>query len=222
MNFNNQNNFNSKVQVFENFNKDLTSKKEAFKKFNVKKCNLENKLKNLKFAYNDLRLKLPTYDNDLQLKIVKLKKIYYRKEEAKNLNYDKIDLTKQDIEDINELLCILKCVMLKIDDLFRKGAWLFVQLDELITKDLVYEFHFKNLFEELEKIIVEIERKLKELKGHIKALIALANVADLFPAIEKLKQQFKVSFVEERFFNFLELIQDIDFQNFKLKGSYKT
>ena len=222
MNFNNQNNFFSKkVEAFENFNKDLQNKKEVFKKLNLKKSDLENKLTKLKFSYNDLFLKIPPYDNDLQLKIVKLKKIFYRKEEAKNLDYYKIDLKKQDIEDINELLCILKFVMFKINDLFRDGARVCVQLDELITEDLAYEFHFKGLFKEVEEIVVEIERKLKELKGHIKALTALANVANLFPELEKPKQEFKPSSVEERLFNFLELTQDIDLQKFKSKGSYK-
>lgn len=227
MNFNNHHNFFSKkVEVFENVNKsnfsnNLESKKEAFKSFNLKKIYLENKLTKLKFSYNDLFLNIPPYDDDLQLKIVKLKKIYYKKEEAKNLNYDKIDLKKQDIEDINELLCILKFVMFKINDLFRDAARVCVQLDELITEDLAYEFHFKRLFEEAEEIIIEIERKIKELKEHIKALISLANVANLFPELEKPKQEFKPSSVEERLFNFLELTQDIDLQKFKSKGSYK-
>ncbi len=227
MNFNsNHNLFNSNLKVFEDvkkiyFSNNLESKKEAFKSFILKKSDLENKLTKLNFLYNDLFLKIPPYNNDLQLKIVKLKKIFYRKEEAKNLNYDKMDLNKQDIEDINELLCILKYVMFKINDLFKKGSQICVQLDELITKDLVYEFHFKNLFGESEEIIIEIERKLKELKGHIKALTSLANVANLFPEFEKPKQQFKPSFVEERLFNFLDLMQDIDLQKFKSKGSYK-
>ena len=49
----------------------------------------------------------------------------------------------------------------------------------------------------------------------------MANVANLFPELEKPKQQFKPSFVEERLFNFLDLMQDIDLQEFKRKGSYK-
>ena len=77
MNFNNNHNlFNKKVEVFKNVNKgyvfnNLESKKEAFKSFILKKSDLKNKLTKLKFLYNEEFLKIPPYNNDLQLKIVK-------------------------------------------------------------------------------------------------------------------------------------------------------
>lgn len=206
------------VQIFNSVNSNLEveKKEEKLNFYKQQKIKLESKFNRLKSLYHEQYLKVPPHGDDLQNKILKLKKIYYKQDEAKNFKYDEIYLKKEDIEQINETLYLVKNTMSKMNVLFEEGTRLFFILDNLIKPGLECEFHFKVIAKDLESIIVEIERKLRELIGHVKALQSLANVADLFPELET--KNSNVSAFEQRLENFLNLIQDMDFSKFHLKN----
>ena len=203
-------NYNISTELQNNNNSSYNSSLNFYKQ---RKVYLDRKINKLKIIFHQQYLKTPPCDDETQKKIVKLKKIFYKKYEAHNFNYDEVYLKKEDIEQINETLYLIKSTVFHLNNLFEKITSLCLSLENMLSSASEHEFYIKEIIEELEDKIIAVEGRLRELTEHIKALQSLANVADLFPNFETKKSN--NSTMEERIVDFLDLVQDMDLSKLK-------